>query len=80
MYYTVFSATSTKNPSICVEMNKNGNKYSISAWHRGEHRTIERNTLNHYDTATAAFEAMCDKHGMTHIKEVEQTWDASDFG
>ena len=80
MFYTIKYATShKKNNNIQVNLDKNGNKYIVSAWEKGEFRTVERNEFSSYDEAEIAFNAMCNKYNMFFIYEPEQTWDATDF-
>ena len=79
MFYTIMCAMSAKNPGIIVDLCKNGNKFEVMVWNRGEHRTIRKHTEERFDTAKQVFDAFCDAYQMTSVKEVEQTWTAADF-
>ena len=80
MFYTIKYATSHKeNNNIQVNFDKNGNMYIVSAWNKGEWKTIERSEYSRYEEAEIAFQAMCRKYNMFLIEEHEQTWDATDF-
>lgn len=79
MFYTIKHATSYRNPSMCVDLNKDGNRYIVAAWDRATFTTVQRKECERYEEAEAAFAAMCKQYDMTNTIEPEQDWDASDF-
>lgn len=79
MFYTIKHATSYRNPSMCVDLNKDGNKYIVAAWDRSTFRTVQRVECERCEEAEAAFDAMCKQYDMTNTIEPEQDWDPCDF-
>ena len=80
MFYTIKYATSHKdNNNIQVNFDKSGNKYVVSAWEKGEYKTVERVEYDRYEAAEIAFHAMCNKYNMFSVHEAKQTRGATDF-
>lgn len=69
MHYVIKYAMSAKHPSIIVDLSKNGNKYIVSAWNRGEHRTIERRECERYEDAEIDFYALTKRYECETVKD-----------
>ena len=80
MFYTIMCATSYKNPSIIVDLCKNGNKFEVMVWNRGEHKTIRKHVAKTYDSAKFVFDTFCEAYNMTNVKEAHPDFTAADFG
>ena len=80
MFYTIKYATSHKDANnIQVNLDINGNMFVVSAWVKGEYRTVERAEFARYEDAKIAFDALCVKYEMFTVCEPSQDWDATDF-
>lgn len=79
MFYTVFTASSSTNPTHIIDLSKNGNMFVVLFWDRFEHRTIQRHTCYSFEEAKAVFDSWCKAQHMTQIEEIKPTWDATDF-